>query len=468
MSHTPMNAPAQTSSFPTKEKNPNLELVPQGMHPAIIYGVINVGTQDGEYQGRATASNKLKLVIEIPGHRQLYWKEDTVPTPSAMIMDFNYSVSKNKKSGKKSKLLLLIESLFGPLQESQYLSFDISQLAGLKVFANVVHYYKQNGDLGAKIDSIAQLNPGLVNPDSLILTNEKLIYSVQMGYENLSFAKLPFFYRSLIKESHEGKKHMAAGGRFMKMDEQGINMVIDDGSNNYTTAPLGKIVMIGTYTYEQLKQAGWDDQAMIDNGYARREAVQAPTPVSQPQAPTPMPSIAQMQVQHAQLQQQPIAPMSVQPQMPQAHTNPTQPMLTMIDKSATYDDFIRNGWTDALLIQHGKAMMMPAANTVFPPAPQVAGPPSVQAPPIQQAPPVQQQYQQAVPVQQPMAPQIPQGVPAPMPNAATMFNQGTPAPVQQMAPTAPSIPQAVPQAPLTSFEVPSPYAGEAPPDDLPF
>lgn len=466
MSHMPMNAPAQTSSFPKKEKNENLELVPQGMHPAIIYGVINVGTQDGEYQGRATASNKLKLVIELPGHRQLYWKEDTVPTPSAMIMDFNYSVSKNKKSGKKSKLLLLIESLYGPLQESQYLSFDISQLAGLKIFANVVHYYKQNGDLGAKIDSISQFNPAYVNPDSIVLTNEIQIYSVQMGYENLSFAKLPFFYRSLIKESHEGKAHIAAGGRFMKMDEKGINMVIDDGSNNYTTAPVGKIVMTGTYTYEQLKSAGWDDQAMIDNGYARREAP-APAPVAQPQAPAPLPNVQQMQQQHAQLPQQPMAPMSVQPQMPQAHTNPSQPMLTMIDKSATYDDFIRNGWTDALLIQHGKAIMMPAQNEVFPPT-QVAGPPPVQAPPAQHQP-VPPAVPQGIPVQQPMAPQIPQGIPAPMPNAATMFNQGTPAPVQQMAPpSAPGIPQAVPQAPLTSFEVPSPYAGEAPPDDLPF
>lgn len=462
MSHTPMNAPAQTSSFPTKEKNPNLQLVPQGMHPAIIYGVINVGTQDGEYQGRATASNKLKLVIEIPGHRQLYWKEDTVPTPSAMIMDFNYSVSKNKKSGKKSKLLLLIESLFGPLQESQYLSFDISQLANLKIFVNVVHYYKQNGDLGAKIDSIAQLNPAMVNPDSLILTNEIQIYSVQMGYENLSFAKLPFFYRSLIKESHEGKAHIAAGGRFMKLDDAG-NMVIDDGSNNYTTAPLGKIVMIGTYTYEQLKQAGWEDQAMIDNGYARREAVQAPAPAPQPQAPAPLPNVQQMQQQHAQLTQQPMAPMAIQPQMPQAHTNPTQPMLTMIDKSATYDDFIRNGWTDALLIQHGKAMMMPAANTVFPPTQGVAGPPPVQAPPVQQ------QYQPA-PVQQQVAPQVPQGVPAPMPNAATMFNQGTVAPTQQMAPPPmpQGVPAAIPPAPLTNFEIPTAFGSDVPPDDLPF
>lgn len=473
MSHTPMTAPAQTSSYPTKEKNDNLQLVPQGMHPAIIYGVVNVGTQDGEYQGRATASNKLKLVIEFPGHKQLYWKGDTVPSPSAMIMDFNYSVSKNKKSGKKSKLLLLIESLYGPLQESQYLNFDISQLAGLKIFANVVHYYKLNGDLGAKIDSISQFNPAYVNPDSIVLTNEILIYSVQMGFENMSFAKLPFFYRSMIKESHEGKKHIAAGGRFTRMDETGTNMIIDDGSNNYATAP-SKIVMIGAYSYEQLKSAGWDDQAMIDNGYARRETVQAPAPVPIPQTPAPLPSVAQMQVQHAQLPQ---APMSIQPQMPQAHTNPSQPMLTMIDKSASYEDFIRNGWTDTLLIQHGKAIMMPAQNDVFPPQ-QVAAPPVIQGPPpVQQGIPQAQQVPNVAFAPPAQHQAVPQGIPAPQPTAAAMFNQATVAPVQQMGTPIPQgipqipqqgIPQAIPPAPISNFETPTALGADVPPDDLPF
>jgi hypothetical protein len=428
-----MTAPAQTSSFASKEKNPNLELVPPGLQPAIIYGVVNIGTQDGEYQGRATASNKLKLVLEIPGHRQLYWKDDTIPSPSAMIMDFNYSISKNNKTGKKTKLLELIETLFGPLQASQYLSFNVSQLAGLKVFVNIAHYLKQDGKVGAKVESISSLNPAYVDPNSLVLTNKILIYGVQMGFENLSFASLPYFYRSLIKQSHEGKAHAAAGGRFTKLDEAG-NIVIDDGSNDYTSAPLGKIVMINPqYTYEQLKSNGWTDQQMIDNGYAKREAV-APIP-----APQAMP-------QQAPVYQSPQAPMAMQPQMPTANVNPTQPMLVMIDKSAPYEAWIANGWTDALLVEKGKAMMMPAQNTVFPPTPQA-----------QPLPP---------PVAIPQA--IPQGIPTPQPTASALFSQTPVAPVQQLgAPPLP--PQAIPQAPISSFQqVPTPMQGEAPPDDLPF
>ena len=144
-------------------------------------------------------------------------------------------------------------------------------------------------------------------------------------------------------------------------------------------------------------------------------------------------------------QPMPQAPMSIAPQMPQAHTNPTQPMLAMIDKSATYEDYKRAGWTDEQLIQSGKAMMMPAANVAFPPAPQ-----AVQAPPIPQA---------VAPVQ--AIPQAP--IPAPMPTAAAMFQQAPVAPVQNMG-----IPQApVPPAPLSAFEQPAPM-NEVEPDDLPF
>jgi hypothetical protein len=149
-------------------------------------------------------------------------------------------------------------------------------------------------------------------------------------------------------------------------------------------------------------------------------------------------------------------PMAIQPQMPAANVNPTQPMLTMIDKSASYNDFITAGWTDALLIQHGKAMLMPAANAVFPPtvAPPVVAPPTI-----------------ATPVQAPAL----QNIPAPQPSAAAMFNQMPIAPVQNMAlPQAISqavpqgIPQAMPMPPVSAFEQPQALSGQAEPDDLPF
>ena len=435
-----MTAPANTSSYSSKEKNANLQLVPQGPQPGIIYGIVNIGTQDGEYQGKATVSNKLKLIVEFPFHKQLYYKEDTVPTPSTLIIDCAFSVSKAKKTGKKTKLLEIIESIFGPLQESQYLSFDFTQLLGLNVFANVVHYTKLDGNIGAKIASFGPFNPQFVDPSQMIRTNDTMLYAIQMGFDNLNFASLPFYLRNAIKESREGKEYASKGGRFTKLDENG-QIIIDNGEDNYANAnPLGKIVMLtNQFTYEQMKANGWTDDALVENGYARREA---PSQAPMPQAPIPA----------QQMAPQIPAPMSIQPQTPPATAAPSQPMLTMIDKSVSYEQYKSAGWSDQQLIDNGKAMMMPALNDVFPPQP-VAGPPSVPAQPM--APTA---------TQQPQTPNVPQA----MPSASTMFQNAQPAPVQQM----PNVPQAnaapiAPMSPMGSIP-PAPFAADEEVDDLPF
>lgn len=416
-----MTAPAQTSNFSSKEKNVGLQLVPQGPQPAIIYGVVNTGTHEGEFQGKPVVSNKLKIIVEFPFHKQLYYKEDTVPTPSSLIVDASFSVSKNKKTGKKSKLLEIIESIFGPLQESNYLSFDFTQLVGMNVFANVVHYTKLDGTIGAKIGSFGPFNPAFVDPGLMVRTNNTLLYSVQMGFDNLNFASLPFYLRTAIKESKEGKEYTSKGGRFTKLDENG-QIVIDDGNDNYAQAnPLGKIVMTNPqFSYEQMKAAGWTDDALVENGYARRE-VSAPAPLP---TPAPIPQIPAIPPQ-----------MSIQPQMPPATAAPTQPMLTMIDKSVSYEQYKAAGWSDQQLIDNGKAMMMPALNDVFPPSQPIAPPPTA-----------------------PMAP-------APVPSASAMFQGTPPAPVQQVG-----IPQAMPSPPMSPMGniPPTPFQGDEELDDLPF
>lgn len=424
-----MTAPANKSSFSSKEKNVNLQLVPQGPQPAIIYGIVNIGTQDGEYQGKPTVSDKLKLIVEFPFHKQLYYKEDTVPTPSSLIIDCAFSVSKAKKTGKKTKLLEIIESLFGPLQESQYLSFDFTQLLGMNVFANIVHYTKLDGNIGAKIASFGPFNPQFVDPSQMIRTNDTMLYSIQMGYDNMNFASLPYYLRNSIKESREGKEYASKGGRFTKLSEDG-QIIIDNGEDSYANAsPLGKIVMLtNQFTYEQMKANGWTDDALVENGYAKRET---PAPAPMPTAPAPIP---------AAVPQIP-SPMSIQPQMPPATAAPSQPMLTMIDKSVSYEQYKAAGWSDQQLIENGKALMMPALNQVFPPQP-VAGPPAVPAP-------------------APMA-NIPQAVPS----ANAMFQNAQAAPVQQIPTAIPQIPSA-PMSPMGTIP-PAPFGADEEVDDLPF
>jgi hypothetical protein len=466
--YTPFTTPAQSGGS-SRPKNPNLQLVTMGMMPAIIYSVVNIGTHEGEYQGKKNKSNKLKIGFEFPTHRQLFYADDTELKPSVLSLDFTYSVSKNKKTFKKSKLLDFIEGLFGPLQEANYLGFDVSQVLDLKVFATIQHYTKQDGKIGAKIVNVSPFNPQLINPDTIQRTNPLARYHISMGFQGPEFASLYYFLRQEIKDSEEGKAHAAQGGKFVKFDENN-QLVFDDESNTYTQAPaipMGKMVMNGGYNYEQMKQMGWTDDALISAGHAYREAVvQQPiaTPVPLPAQPTyqaPAP-----QTTYQQVPAQAPTPLAPQPvQAPPAPVAPAQPVLEMIDQTVTYDQYRAAGWSDEQLIQNGKARMST-------PVVQAPAPPPVPVAPAPPAMPVA-----PAPVYTPPMPQAPA-----YQDPAAMFANTAPAPVQNMAqplPPAPApqvhqavpMPQApMPPAPISTFQQAStmPNVNDDEIDDLPF
>jgi hypothetical protein len=311
----------------------------------------------------------------------------------------------------------MIEGIYGPIPENQYLTFDISKMLDQKFFVNVQHYQKKDGSIGAKITGVSPFNPTMCNPAEIVRTNDLIIYSVQMGFDNIHFAKMYYFDRKSVKESYEGRAHAAAGGWFSKLDENG-NVVKDDGNYNSTPAPAApaqKLIMTNpAIPYESFKAQGWTDEMMVQAGHARYEA-----PVQQ-MAPAPIPVAA---------------PVAAIP----------QPKIIMVDPNADYQAHINIGWTDETLVANGLARLNPAAISVPAPAP--------------------------VPIPAPIAAPVPQ---APV-DSATLFAATPAAPVQQMAPApipvaAPAAPVAsAPPAPISGFEVPAPVAfDDKEHDDLPF
>lgn len=425
-----MTAPAPTSSFPQKEKNPNIQLQPMGTHPAILYSIVNVGTQHETFEGKEKLVNKIKFTFEFPLNKQLFYKDDVEPRPNVLTMEMTYSVSKNKKTAKKSNLLLLIEGLYGPIPEAQYLTFDISSMLGQKVFASVTHYQKRDGTIGAKINGVSPFNPAMIDPNTINRTNELTIYGTQMGFENEYFAKLYYFDRELIKNSIEGKEHASKGGRFAKFDES-KNLVFDDATSNGSSvaapAPiLGKLVMTNpAITYEQMKQAGWTDDNLVAYGHAHREVVAVQAPV----APTPVAPIPQ--------------PIPAIPQIPVA-VQPTVIKELVINNGTPLSTWTTAGWTEEMIVAQGHGHYKEVIVAPTPVAP-------VPVPSVPQLP--------VVPVQE--APAIPMAPPA---SPTDMFAQAPIAPVQQIAGPIPTAPQP------TAFEqasTPGAFSEEEH-DDLPF
>jgi hypothetical protein len=95
-------------------------------------------------------------------------------------------------------------------------------------------------------------------------------------------------------------------------------------------------------TYESVIAQGWTDAAMIAQGYMLAPAVAVPPPLPVGSAPVPA------------------APAPTAPVPPPSPVTPKADILAIPGRAmlpaangATYESFIAQGWTDALLVQHG-------------------------------------------------------------------------------------------------------------------
>lgn len=109
-------------------------------------------------------------------------------------------------------------------------------------------------------------------------------------------------------------------------------------------------VMLGGQDYNVLKGAGWTDQQMIDAGHMQRPVAAPPAPLPAPPAPPapPPPPPA------------PLASGGSAPPPPPAPIAAAAPGYRMTDAAGatSYGDYIKGGWTDAMLVQN--SFMVPA------------------------------------------------------------------------------------------------------------
>lgn len=134
-------------TLPPKTKE--FSVTPAGNHFATCYRVVDLGTQKGEYQGKATFKHKIMVTWELPDELM----EDGRP----------YSISQRYtlSSSKKATLRNHIESWRGkPFSDEEFGTFDIGKLIGHSCLLNVVHTVKPDKTY-ANIVSIGALPKGM-------------------------------------------------------------------------------------------------------------------------------------------------------------------------------------------------------------------------------------------------------------------------------------------------------------------
>lgn len=135
----------------------DFKLTPAGVHIGRCFRIVDLGTQEEEYQGEQKLLPKVAIYWELHGE-----DEDGKPLmtdngdPLFIWQEFTNSL------GKKAKLRSALESWRGkPFTEDELKGFDVSKLLNAYCMVNVTHKTSTNGKTYAVVTSLTPLPTAL-------------------------------------------------------------------------------------------------------------------------------------------------------------------------------------------------------------------------------------------------------------------------------------------------------------------
>lgn len=143
-------------SLTVSESGSNFEKCPEGTHPARCYKLIDLGSQETEWQGKKKQSHKILIQFEILGDERM---SDDRP--------FLLSKRVTASLGEAAALRKMLESWRGKAFTADELrAFDLTKLLGSYALVNVVHAEK-NGRTYANLAGIMPLPKGMPRPEPI-------------------------------------------------------------------------------------------------------------------------------------------------------------------------------------------------------------------------------------------------------------------------------------------------------------
>ena len=319
-------------------------MIPTGMHLCTLYGIADLGTQDG---GNYGPKHKVNLAFEFPTQMRTFYEGDP-QKPSCVFVFESFSMA--PKANLRTRFVQPMISR--QLSDTEADNFNFSSLLGKSFIATITHSVDGKW---ANISSLVPLDAsnmqfaGLTSPEVPGL-NDKYFFHSSHGYESDNFKALPKFIRDKIKSSHEGVMHQNAGGKFVEP------VAGDYANNNSSSAPQIEMLPSATHTLEQFRAQNWTDEMLISQGYAKIAGPVAPPtmPAAAPVA-APLPAAAPIAPPVAA---PPAAALPVAPPVAQAlnvHLMPDGRKCVMNDPNANIQAWILEKWTAEALVSSGHA-----------------------------------------------------------------------------------------------------------------
>jgi len=168
------------------------EAVPQGMHIARCYSMVDLGTQESTWEGQTKHQRKVRLTFELPTELRTF-NEEKGEMPMVISREFVLSMHE------KASFRIFLENWRGKkFTEEEAKRFDVTALLGKECLLNVTHTDKQ-GKVYANVASANPMTKGMVAPAQINATTV-------LSFEDFDFSifnELPKFIQDKIALSPE-------------------------------------------------------------------------------------------------------------------------------------------------------------------------------------------------------------------------------------------------------------------------
>lgn len=166
-------------------------LAPAGTHIAVLYSMIDMGTQETEFKGEKKKGRKIRLSFELPKKRADF---DGVSKPISIHRELGFTMFS------KGNLRAFAEALLGrALGDKEADDLDVEELLGRAALATVLHEKGQDGQMYAKFKGLSPLMEGIEAPKP---ENKVVFYSVVKG-DNHVYEALPDWMKDRLNSAPE-------------------------------------------------------------------------------------------------------------------------------------------------------------------------------------------------------------------------------------------------------------------------
>lgn len=187
-------------NFYAPKPTSNFQLAPAGQHKAILYGLVDVGTQDTKnMKGEDVKQRQVIAMFELHGK-------------NAPLVDGKppvYSKRLTFSMHEKASLRAIVEAITGTTHNGNVYGdgIDIMPAIGGACLLQLAETKKPDGSEGRKIQAVMPVDPDAPAPERV---NDLRVFSLMDGaYDDSKYQNLPTYMKELIAKSPE---YQAANG----------------------------------------------------------------------------------------------------------------------------------------------------------------------------------------------------------------------------------------------------------------